>query len=152
MEKKYQINYSKNLVDFLAEQKVSVALSTYQAGKVLLISSGKGILNQVPISFKKPMGIAIQGSKLAVACIDEIQLFSKEEQLRVSKKTELTEFDTIYLHRATYHTGILDLHDLEFGEGMIWGVNTLFSCLAVYDINFSFRPKWKPSFVTSLIP
>ncbi|MBM3186129.1 MAG: TIGR03032 family protein [Bacteroidetes bacterium] len=118
----------------------------------MLLSSGKGILNQVPISFKKPMGIAIQGSKLAVACIDEIQLFSKEEQLRVSKKSELTEFDTIYLHRATYHTGILDLHDLEFGEGMIWGVNTLFSCLAVYDINFSFRPKWKPSFITSLIP
>lgn len=152
MENKYQINYSKSLIEFLSNEKISVALSTYQAGKVILISSNAGMLNQLPISFKKPMGIAIQGSKLAVACIDEIQLFSKEEQLRVSKKSELTEFDTIYLHRATYHTGILDLHDLEFGDGMIWGVNTLFSCLAVYDINYSFRPKWKPPFISSLVP
>ena len=152
MENKYQINYSKTLIEFLSSEKISVALSTYQAGKVILISSRDGILNQLPISFKKPMGIAIQGSKLAVACIDEIQLYSKEEQNRVSKKNELNEFDSIYLHRATYHTGVLDLHDLEFGEGLIWGVNTLFSCLAVYDINYSFRPKWKPPFISSLVP
>ncbi len=152
MEKKYQINYSKSLNDLLSQEKISVALSTYQAGKIILISSRDGILHQLPISFKKPMGIAIQGSKLAVACIDEIQLFSKEEQNKVCKKNDLNEFDNIYLHRATYHTGILDLHDLEFGEGMIWGVNTLFSCLAVYDINFSFRPKWKPPFISSLVP
>lgn len=152
MEKKYQINYSKCLIDLLADEKISVALSTYQAGKVILISSREGILNQLPISFKKPMGIAIQGSKLAIACIDEIQLFSREEQQKIRKKKDLNEFDSIYLHRATYHTGVLDLHDLEFGEGMIWGVNTLFSCLAVYDINFSFRPKWKPPFITSLVP
>ena len=152
MNNKYQITYSTSIIELISKEKISVALSTYQAGKVILISSRDGILNQLPISFKKPMGIAIQGSKLAVACIDEIQLFSKEEQNKVSKKIELNEFDNIYLHRATYHTGVLDLHDLEFGEGMIWGVNTLFSCLAVYDINFSFRPKWKPPFISKLVP
>lgn len=152
MENKYQIIYSTSLIELLDQEKISVALTTYQAGKLILISSKDRQLVQTPISFKKPMGIAIQGSKLAVACIDEIQLFSNEEQDAVRKKPGLAEFDSIYLHRATYHTGPLDLHDLEFGEGMIWGVNTLFSCLAAYDVTFSFRPKWKPPFISSLVP
>ena len=152
MENQYRINYSKSLINFLAKHKLSLAFTTYQAGKLILLSSKDNRINQTPISFKKPMGIAIQGSKLAVACIDEIQLFSNEEQQRTSKKSELKEFDSIYTHRATYHTGILDIHDLEFGEGLIWGVNTLFSCLAIYDVNFSFRPKWKPPFTSTLVP
>lgn len=152
MENKYQIIYSKSLINLFESQKFSIAFTTYQAGKLILLSAKEGQIHQIPITFKKPMGIAIQGSKLAVACIDEIQFFSKEEDERLQKKDELNEFDTIYLHRATYHTGILDIHDLEFGEGLIWGVNTLYSCLAVYDINFSFRQKWKPPFITSLTP
>jgi uncharacterized protein (TIGR03032 family) len=152
MKQKYEINYSKGLIDLFSKEKISIALSTYQAGKVIFISSRNGILNQLPMSFEKPMGIAIQGSKLAVACIDEILLFSKEEQQIVRNKPDLNQYDSIYLHRATYHTGVLDLHELGFGEGVIWGVNTLFSCLAVYDVNFSFRPKWKPPFISRLHP
>lgn len=152
MEKTYQITYSKSLIDLFLKEKFSVAFTTYQAGKLILISVKDDQIHQIPISFKKPMGIAIQGSKLAIACIDEIQFFSKEENQKIQRKDELNEFDSIYLHRATYHTGILDVHDLGFGEGLIWGVNTLYSCLAVYDINFSFRQKWKPPFISTLTP
>jgi uncharacterized protein (TIGR03032 family) len=152
MENKYQIHYSKYLLELMRQEKISIVLTTYQAGKLILLSSNDDKINQLPVSFKKPMGIAIQGNKLAIACIDEIHLFSNEEQHRLKNKPELTSFDNIYLHRATYHTGILDLHDLEFGEGLIWGVNTLFSCLSVHDVSYSFRPKWKPPFITALVP
>jgi uncharacterized protein (TIGR03032 family) len=152
MKNKFQIAYSDMLIGLLNEEKISIVLSTCQAGKVILLSSKHGVIHQLPVSFKKPMGIATQGSKLAVACKDEVQLFSKEENQKVGRKSGLSDFDTIFLHRATYYTGTLDIHDLEFGEGLIWGVNTLFSCLSVFDINYSFRPKWKPSFISGLVP
>jgi uncharacterized protein (TIGR03032 family) len=152
MKNKFQIVYSDTLVGLLNEEKISIVLSTYQAGKLILLSSKHGVIHQLPVSFKKPMGIATQGSKLAVACMDEIHFFSKDEFQKVGRKSDLSDFDTIFLHRATYHTGTLDIHDLEFGEGLIWGVNTLFSCLSVFDINYSFRPKWKPSFISGLVP
>ena len=31
-------------------------------------------------------------------------------------------------------------------------VNTLLSCIGVYDINYSLRPKWKPPFIDVLVP
>jgi uncharacterized protein (TIGR03032 family) len=84
--------------------------------------------------------------------MDEIQFFSEDEFDKVGRKSDLAEFDKIFLHRATYHTGALDVHDLGFGDGLIWGVNTLFSCLSVFDIRHSFRPKWKPPFISDLFP
>jgi uncharacterized protein (TIGR03032 family) len=152
MEKKYEIHYTQSLPELLNQLKSSILITTYQAGKLIAISEKNGEIHQLPVSFKKPMGVAIHGKKLAVACIDEIQFFSREVDDHVRSRNGLEDFDAIYLNRATYHTGIMDVHDMEFGGGMLWGVNTLFSCIGVYDINFSFRPKWKPPFISGLAP
>ena len=150
MENLYDIGYTPNLPELFYENKFSVVITTYQAGKLIIIGSSDGKqLNQTPVSLKKPMGVAIQGKKMAVACLDEIRFFSSEENIHevINQGEENNPYDLAFAQRATYHTGILDVHDLEFGDGMLWGVNTLLSCLSVYDINFSFRPKWKPPFI-----
>jgi uncharacterized protein (TIGR03032 family) len=153
MKNLYDITYTSNIPDLLFKNRFSVLITTYQVGKLIAISSDDGNeLVQTPVSLKKPMGIALQGTKMAVACLDEIRFFSSNENVHEVLNTEKTSYDVAFAQRATYHTGILDIHDLEFGDGMIWGVNTLLSCLAVYDINHSFRPKWKPPFIDSLIP
>jgi uncharacterized protein (TIGR03032 family) len=154
MENLYDITYTPNLPEIMVENQFSVMITTYQAGKLIIIGSEDGKqLVQTPIGLKKPMGIAIQGKKLAVACLDEIRFFSSEENPQeVINKSEGSTYDLAYAQRAIYNTGILDVHDLEFGDGIIWGVNTLLSCLAVYDINFSFRAKWKPPFIDKLVP
>ena len=152
MENKFELNYSGNIQQILKDHNICVLLSTYQAGKVIILSSKNNELFQTPISFKKPMGIAIQGSKLAVACMDEIIFFSKNENISSFVNNENNSYDSVYIERASYNTSTLDIHDLEFGDGVIWGVNTLFSCLSIFDINFSHRPKWKPPFITKLVP
>lgn len=152
MKNKFDLTYSGNIPQILTENNFCVLLSTYQAGKVIILSSKNDELFQTPISFKKPMGIAIQGSKLAVACLDEIIFFSKNENTSSFISTENNKFDSVFMERATYNTGTLDVHDLDFGDGLIWGVNTLFSCLSIFDINYSHRPKWKPNFITKLVP
>ena len=152
MKNKFELNFSGNIPQILKENNICILLSTYQAGKVIILSSKNNELCQTPISFKKPMGIAIQGSKLAVACMDEIIFFSKNENIASFVNSENNSYDSVYIERASYNTSTLDIHDLEFGDGVIWGVNTLFSCLSIFDINFSHRPKWKPPFITKLVP
>ena len=46
-------------------------------------------------------------------------------------------FDALYLPRATYYCGETDLHDLHFANGGLWAINTKFSCISSYDINYS---------------
>jgi uncharacterized protein (TIGR03032 family) len=152
MKQSFELSYSNAITTFLEEQKICLFITTYQAGKLIIISSKDGQLIQTPISFKKPMGIAIDGTKMAVACLDELCFFSKNENTAPFVNNEDQQYDAIYLQRATYHTGTLDVHDLCFGDGMIWGINTLFSCISVFDINHSFRPKWKPPFISQLVP
>jgi uncharacterized protein (TIGR03032 family) len=48
-------------------------------------------------------------------------------------------------------TGDLDVHDIGFGEdGRPVFVNTLFSCIAEVSDGHSFKPLWKPGFISRL--
>ena len=153
MSKKYQITFSDGIAKVFLENKLSIIFSTYQAGKVMVVGSLDGEeLYQVPISAKKPMGIAVDGSKMAIAGLDEVVFFSNNENITDTIKLNERQFDTVYLQRAVYNTSSIDVHDIHFGDGVLWGVNTLFSCLVTFDINYNFRPKWKPDFIDALSP
>lgn len=151
--KEFDISYTSNLPGIFFENKFTILISTYQLGKVIAVGSSNGeIVDQLPVSFKKPMGIALQEDKLAIACLDEIRFFSSREKVQEVINSETKNYDLAFTQRATYNTGILDVHDIEFGKGVLWGVNTLLSCIGVYDINYSLRPKWKPPFIDVLVP
>lgn len=153
MANKYHIIYTDGLPEFFKNEGCSVLVSTYQAARVIAIGSTDGKeLFQIPVSIKKPMGIAHQGEKLAVAGLEEIVFFSSKEDVANTIRVNERNFDNVYVQRASYNTSTLDIHDIHFGDGVLWGVNTLFSCLCTFDINYNFRPKWKPPFIDSLAP
>jgi uncharacterized protein (TIGR03032 family) len=154
MSASFDIVYTQNLPQLLHENSFSIVITTYQAGRLIILGSNDGKeLYQTPVSLKKPMGVSLQGNKMAVACFDEIRFFSANEGVHnVINQNHDGKYDQVFLQRATYFTGNLDVHDIEFGEGLLWGVNTLMSCIGVYDINYSFRPKWKPNFISKIIP
>lgn len=153
MSKKYQITYTEGLPAFFLENKMSVLISTYQAAKVISIGSIDGKeLFQVPVRIRKPMGIAFQDSKIAIAGFEEITFFSNNENVANTIKLNERQFDSVFIQRASYNTSSIDIHDIHFGDGVLWGVNTLFSCLCTFDINYNFRPKWKPKFIDALAP
>lgn len=60
--------------------------------------------------------------------------------------------DALYLERATLTTGSINIHDIAWGDGGLWVVNSTFSCLATLSPNCSFVARWKPSFITRLVP
>ena len=152
MESKYQIEFDKEIPKVLFDNKLSLIFSTYQAGRLMIIGSSDGVnLLQIPIPFKKPMGIAISGENMAIAGFDEICFFAGNTYVAKSLKNN-EKIDQAFVFRGAYNTSFLDIHDISYGIKEIWGVNTLFSCICTFDVTHNFVPKWKPSFITELMP
>lgn len=61
--------------------------------------------------------------------------------------------DACYLPASSHVTGDIDIHEMAWGEnGVLWLINTRFSCLCTLDPRQSFVPQWRPSFVSALAP
>ncbi|MGB0165754.1 MAG: TIGR03032 family protein [Luteibaculum sp.] len=146
--------FSPQVPELLKQLNCTIALSTYQAGKLIFISAQDDErLIQLPRSFEKAMGIAEnpENGQLALATKDEVILFANDPSLAAHYPKAPGVYDALYLPRCTYHTSALDLHDIAFGaENKIYCVNTLFSSIVTIDQQFNFNPFWKPSFITRL--
>jgi len=148
----FACKHSSNLPELLTELNCSIALSTYQAGKVIFISAkNKEELVQLPRTFDKAMGMTLRGNKMALATREEVIVLADHPELGKHYPKNSGVYDHFFVPRATYHSGQVDIHDLEWGNEGLWAVNTSFSCLCLIDENFSFVPKWKPSFITELV-
>ena len=147
----FSCTYSPNIPELLQQLNCTLALSTYQAGKVVLLSSVDGErLIQLPRTFRKPMGIALKGSKMAIATLDEAIVLANSTELARHYPEKPATYDALFMPRATYYTGQVDIHDLEWGSDGLYAVNTSFSCICRIDDNYSFTPVWKPSFISRL--
>ena len=154
MESKYTIEFDKAIPKVLFDNKVSVIFSTYQAGRLMLIGSLDGNkLQQIPIPFKKPMGIAVKANQLAIAGLDEICFFASNTSVVDSLKYNEKKIDQVYVFRGSHNTSSLDIHDISYTKNnQIIGINTLFSCICKFDLTHNFIPIWKPKFISELVP
>ena len=144
----FSCQFSPQVPELLLKLNCTIAISTYQAGKLVFISAkDEDSLSQLPRNFNKAMGIAedFENQKLAVACKDEVILFKNSSELANYYPNAPNKYDALYMPRITFHTGAVDIHDLSFGlNGEIYAVNTLFSCIIKLDENYSFTPIWSP--------
>jgi uncharacterized protein (TIGR03032 family) len=62
------------------------------------------------------------------------------------------QFDACYLARTAHFTGDVQAHEAAWVGQEFWVVNTLFSCLAALHPYYSFAPRWRPPFVSALVP
>ncbi len=151
----FSCQYSVQVPELLYKLNCSLVLSTYQAGKLIFLSPTKDEkIVQLPRHFEKVMGIAesSEGNKLALACKDEVIVFSNSPDLAYHYPAFPQKYDALYMPRLTYHTGAIDIHDLEFGKNeSLYAVNTLFSCIIKLDDNYNFTPVWKPPFISDLV-
>ncbi len=67
--------HTTNLPTLLAAANCSLAVTTYQAGKLVLLRNSDGVLNTHFRNFAKPMGLAYDGARLAVGCATRIEEF-----------------------------------------------------------------------------
>lgn len=151
----FSCTYSSHVPELLQKLNCSLVISTYQAGKLVFISAlNESKIVQLPRTFDKPMGIAqdLENDKLALACKDEVIVFSNAKELAKYYPRSPKKYDALYMPRVSYHTGNLDIHDLNFGQNnALYGVNTLFSSIVKIDDNYSFTPIWKPKFIDRIV-
>ena len=96
------------------------------------------------------MGLAVSddGRTLALATQFQVHRFDNRA---ARGQTSADGFDAVYAPHAGWVTGDLDAHDVGFGaDGRPLFVNTLFSCIATVSDSHSFKPLWKPAFISRL--
>ena len=145
-----QIYGSRHFAAWLDEQHVSLAFSTYQAGKLFLVGRRPdGQLSVHERTFSRCMGLAAHGDGLWMSSL--YQLWRLENTLEPGE--DYQGYDRLYVPRVGYTTGDIDLHDIAINaDGQPIFANTKFSCLATLSPTASFKPVWKPPFITKLAP
>ncbi|HTU13375.1 MAG TPA: TIGR03032 family protein [Allosphingosinicella sp.] len=144
---------SPGLSDWLGAQNASIAFTTYQAGRLFMIG-------------RRPNGTMRAHERM----IDHCQgLWTDGQGLWTSAKSVLWRFrnalppgergesgaDRMFVPREGRVTGAIDVHDIGVGDvgggrlGPIF-VNTAFNCLATISDVASFRPLWRPPFISEL--
>lgn len=151
--KPFDCEYSPQFAELLGKLGISLAVSTYQAGKVIVISSvNNDRLIQLPRTFPGAMGMAACQDKLAVANSHEVVLLRNEPSLAAGYPAKPGIYDSIYLPRTSFYTGNLALHDMEFVNGKLLAVNTLFSSVSEINSERNFVSVWQPPFISDLQP
>ncbi len=139
---------SRQFNSWLAEQRVSLAFTTYQSGKLFLIGTQPdGRLSIFERTFNRCLGLWGDGQTLWMTSL--YQLWRFENALEPGQVAN--GFDRVYVPQVGYVTGDLDIHDVAVnGDGQPVFVNTLFGCLATTSERHSFTPLWRPPFLTKL--
>jgi uncharacterized protein (TIGR03032 family) len=148
----------------LSQLGISLAVTTYQAGKLVLLRSEPGaapVLNTHFRAFNKPMGFAWEPGRFALGTSAEVWEF--HDMPAVARKLEnagpAITHDAAFLPRTCHITGDVQIHEMCWAAGEdraalaeLWFVNTRFSCLATRSNLYSFVPQWKPPFITEYAP
>ncbi len=144
-------SYTAGLPDILARLGISLVVSSYQTGKIILIREDKGAVNTHFRDFIKPMGIAADKNRLAVGGRNTVWDYRNLPDMAPASDSPV-QHDACYLPRNVHFTGDIAGHEMDWGEEGLWLVNTKFSCLCTLDSDHSFVPRWKPNFITELKP
>jgi len=143
--------HTSNFPEILDRLGMSLLVTTYQAGRLVVLPADGDVLNTHFRCFNKPMGLAVQGGRLAIGTATEIWEF--HNMAAVARKLEPTgKHDVCFLPRRANVTGDVQIHEMAWLGQELWFVNTTFSCLCTRSDEHSFEPRWRPSFVTHLAP
>lgn len=204
-EMDFNCEYSDNLPMILKKLNISLAFTSYQAGRLMLIRSDGQTLDVNFKRFHRPMGLAVtdQGltlgtftqiinfqredgllekikqplqkienditaprikAKKAVDTIDEQQHTAQQQAILSEQKEQMSEYqkklfapvdekvDACFITRSSHYSGMINIHDIDWGDEGLWAVNSSFSCLCTMEPDYSFVPRWKPHFISELVP
>src|SRR4051794_7161776 len=181
--------HTPNFPELLRQLGASLLVTTYQAGKLVLVRDEGDHLNAHFRGFPAPMGMALDGDRLAIGTKAQVWEFVNVPAV-AAKLEPPGRHDACYLPRSSHFTGDIQIHEMAWGSRVgskgsgikgreigvrnqasgardedslltpdsslptpeLWAVNTRFSCLCTFDRAASFRPRWRPSFVSELEP
>ncbi len=149
--KESDITFSGGMSAFLASNGASLAFTSYQTGRLYLLGSGlDGKLALHEAQYPQAMGVTGDAHRLYLGTLTE--LVRMENVLQPGQLAN-EKHDKVYVPRNFQTTGAVDIHELGIrSDGKVLFVNTKYSCLAELSLTHSFRPVWKPNFITKIVP
>jgi uncharacterized protein (TIGR03032 family) len=148
--------HTSNFSAILQELGVSVLVTTYQAGKLVMLRPDGERLNTHFRGFSKPMGLAVDGDRLAIGT--SVEIWEYHNAPAVARCLEPAgRHDACFLPRSSVCTGDVQIHEMAWARSRgddpeLWFVNTRFSCLCTRSPIHSFVPRWRPPFISALAP
>jgi uncharacterized protein (TIGR03032 family) len=155
----------------IARSTGSVAVTTYQAGKLVFLRPEQGekdlVVNTHFRNARKPMGFAWQPGRFALGAATEVWEYHDMPAVaaKLTKPDSRQKHDACFLPRTAHVTGDVQIHEMAWvpqptkpadgnppGLAELWFVNTRFSCLATRSDIYSFIPRWRPPFIDALAP
>lgn len=138
-----------DFVAWLAASGGTLAVTTYNSGKLAMYSAPAGQLESRLWRLARPMGLAFDGGLLAVATRDEI--FEWAAEAPSTRSLELPSELRLEL-QAVHATGRLDVHEIAYDARGLCFANTRFNCLARPSERANFRRTWTPAFLPGVVP
>jgi uncharacterized protein (TIGR03032 family) len=130
--------HTTTFTELLQALRCSVLVSTYGAGRVVVLRAHGDVTNTHFRSFQKPLGLALAGQRLAIGTEGEVREYRDVPALA-------PEHDACFSLHGTHVTGDAQIHELAYAESELWCVNTTFSCLGTLSPEHGFVPRWRPS-------
>jgi uncharacterized protein (TIGR03032 family) len=151
--KPFEYVYSEDFAQFLASLGASMLVSTYQAGKLMVIRAQAGRMSTLLRSFEQPMGMAMDGDRIAIGTQRQVWVLRNASDIAPQLDPPGTH-DACFVPRSCHVTGDIRVHEMGWAgpkRDELIIVNTRFSCLCRLDPDYSFVPTWRPPFVTALV-
>jgi uncharacterized protein (TIGR03032 family) len=142
------VTASRLLTTWMADQRISLAFTTYQSGKLILLGRTPDLKTaHVSRNLARAMGLHATATELYVSAWYQLWRFANA----LEPGEEHQGHDRLFVPRQSWVTGDLDIHDLSIdSKGRPVFVSTMFGCLATVDDRHSLRPIWKPPFLSRL--
>lgn len=140
---------SRHLPEWLIEQQISLALTTYQSSRLILLGTGPdGRISGFERLFDRAMGLFANSERLYLS--SKYQIWQFDNVLQSGQ--QYNGYDALYVPRIGYTTGDLDIHDLIVDQsGRLVFVSTLLNSLATVSRHHSCTPLWHPPFISQII-
>src|SRR3954447_25825526 len=134
--------HTQNFPLLLRQMGASLLVTTYQAGKLVVVRDEGDHLNTHFRTFPAPMGMALAGGRLAPGT--RVQVWESVDVPAVTARLDPPgRHDACFLPRSSHVTGNIQGHEMAWdADGALWVVNTRFSCLCTLDRSASFAPRW----------
>ncbi len=145
----FHYTQTDSFVAVLQQLGVSLLVTTYQANKLLVVRATRGGLSMLVRTFERPMGLAVDPRRLALGTRNQIWFLRNAPDI-APRIEPAGQHDACYLPRSCHITGDIGVHELGWAGEELWIVNTRFSCLCTVHPDYSFVPRWQPTFISTL--
>ena len=120
-----ELTTSRQFSNWMQEQRLSLAFTTYQAGKLFLLGlQPNGRLSVFERTFNRCLGLWSNGQTMWMTSLYQLWRFENV----LSPGQLASGYDRMYVPQLGYTTGDLDIHDIAVEDtGRVVFVNTLFA-------------------------